>query len=338
MKAIRKTLTIGAAVAICTIAANWAGAAPNKEHSNKNNSSRHWRDSDHDDGRENWRKSSRKLHTRLPGSIVVEPLIIECPPPPRHRHFSVDIDTDRNSYYVGNSVRVTFRATDDAYVYIFSKDTAGVTRQIFPNYYDRDNFVRGGRTYSIPDRHYSLVTEGPAGRESLEIVAYRHRYDVLDRWHHFDRHEIFPQQSYSSEKMRKSVERELKSLRVHPRGHDRSWRNFDYAEDRTYFTTRYPSHWHRHGRDYDPPHVHYPSRHDGYNYIEGTIRITSSPSGAEVYIDGVYAGRTPGTFDADIGRSEVTLYSPGYKSKTMEINIGRSGEASISARLQKERW
>ncbi len=338
MKMIRNSLTISAAVALCMMAATWADAASKEKHFKKSKSSHQWNASDYDDGRDYSYKHSRQLHTKLRSTIVVGPeVIVYPPPPPRHRRFSVDIDTNRSSYYVGSDVRVTFSATHDSYVYIFSEDTSGITRQIFPNYYDRDNFVRGGRTYSIPDRGYSLVTDGPAGRESLQIVAYRYRYEALDHWHHFDRHDLFPRQRYSSETMGKSIDREIKSLRVHPRGRGHSKRNDDYAEDWTHFTTRYPHHWRERDRHrHDSPYDHYSTR--DYSYREGSIRITSAPSGAEVYIDGVYAGRTPGTFDAAVGKREVTLYRAGYKTKEMSISVTKAGETSVSVSMKRDRW
>jgi hypothetical protein len=328
MKTIRKTLMIGAAAALCIIATTWAGAAPRDRGS----------DSSRDGGNEYSYRYSGQFYTRFPDTLVVahQPEVRVVPIPPRRQYFSVDIDTDGASYYVGSAVRVTFRATHDSYVYIFSNDTRGVTRQIFPNYYDRDNFVRGGRTYSIPDRNYSLIAEDPAGRESLQIVAYRQRYAALDRWHRFDRDEIFPRQSYSNENMRKSIDREIESLRIRPHGYP-VWDD-GYAEAWTYFTTRYPHRWHERKRRYDPPYVHYPSRNEAYSYREGTIRITSAPSGAEVYIDGVYAGRTPGAFDAAVGKREVILYRAGYKTKEMAISVTKAGETSISVSMQRERW
>ena len=83
--------------------------------------------------------------------------------PPQNGSLRATIWTDAYRYYEGDPVRVYFRTTQDAYVYIFDRDTEGQTRQLFPNYYDRENFVRGGVTYRIPDRNYGLRVSGPSG-------------------------------------------------------------------------------------------------------------------------------------------------------------------------------
>lgn len=138
-------------------------------------------------------------------------------PSPIYRgRFWVDIDADRSVYDIGDSVRIHFEASDDCHVYIFNTDAAGITRQIFPNYYDRDNYVRGGRRYSIPDYGYALVAEGPSGRESIQIVAHRKQWRALERWGHFDRHDPFPLRSLSPSGMRSQIEDEAKSLEQAP--------------------------------------------------------------------------------------------------------------------------
>ena len=125
--------------------------------------------------------------------------------------FTVTVDTDRGVYYVGDSVEVRFRASDDCWVYIFNTDSEGVTRQIFPNYYDRDNALEGNRRYAIPVGRFRLVTTGPAGSESLRIIAYRRLWRALDPWNEFSAGEPFPRRSVAPNDMRGRVESEARA-------------------------------------------------------------------------------------------------------------------------------
>lgn len=282
---------------------------------------------------------------------------IEVIPEPS-RDFSVRVDSDENRYYVGESVRIRFSASHDAHVYIFNTDSSGVTRQIFPNYYDRDNFVRGGRTYTLPRSGYSLRVTGPEGSERLRIVGYRREYRALRQWHEFRSSDPYPRRSVSPEAMSERIRTEVRqegsggmiridreiesgpragqreSLRIVPEP-DR----FDYAEDYDFFTVRRPSYsryeprprpdyrpvepWSRYDYDYSRPRAYRPDP----AYATASLRVSTSPSGADVYVDDIYYGRTPDTFRVEPGRREVVLYHPDYGSRTTTINV-RSGSTS----------
>jgi hypothetical protein len=105
--------------------------------------------------------------------------------PRPHPQLHVEIWTDNMRYRIGSDVRVYFRVERDARVYIFNTDASGHCSQIFPNAFDRDNWVRGGRIYSIPDPRYRLVATGPAGRESLTLVAYADETIYWREYHEF---------------------------------------------------------------------------------------------------------------------------------------------------------
>jgi|GEM_PF-547837 len=109
--------------------------------------------------------------------------------------FRVDIWTERTVYYPGETIRIFFHASRDCYVYIFDIDPRGTTRQIFPNYYDQDNFIRAGYTYSIPDYGYRLEVTGPSGREYLHAIAVRDHYPFLRDFERFRRSDPFPRHS-----------------------------------------------------------------------------------------------------------------------------------------------
>ena len=68
--------------------------------------------------------------------------------------------------------------------------------------------------------------------------------------------------------------------------------------------------------------------------VKGTLQITSSPSGAEVYIDGQFQGSTPSTV-ANVAPGNHTLEYryPGYKSWTSVITVP-SGTSNFFAALE----
>ncbi len=168
--------------------------------------------------------------------------------------FTVTVDTDRGVYDIGDNVEVRFRASDDCYVFIFNTDSDGVTRQIFPNFYDRNNVLQANRRYRIPTGLYRLVTTGPPGSESLRILAYRYPWRALDPWNEFSSSEPFPRRAVAPDAMGGRVEREARTaqeqdskgaLGIVPVPGDRYYRL--YAEDTVRFRVQsrhyYPDPW-----------------------------------------------------------------------------------------------
>lgn len=310
----------------------------------------------------------RRSDRNVPERIIINP--------PHRQPFSVSINTDRNSYTVGQNVRLYFRTTHDAYVYIFNTDARGITRQIFPNYHDRNNFARAGSTYSIPDRTYALQVTGPAGSERVHIVAYKREWRALRSWGEFRSTDPFPRRFVEPDAMQRRIEEEARELRREgpsrsDLGRSQSLRivpvpapgyDPDFAEDYDFFTVRDRSY-----RPYNPPPA-YPrqpyerepseddyyrgwppyeplSRYD-YDYrrpsrayqpdparATARVRVSTSVSGADVYIDGTYRGRTPGTFAVEPGRRQILVYHPEYGSRRTEIQVYANRTSAVSMGL-----
>jgi len=67
----------------------------------------------------------------------------------------------------------------------------------------------------------------------------------------------------------------------------------------------------------------------------GSVRILSSPPGAEVYLNGEYRGTTPATISGiPAGNYSLELRANGYDRWTSPLIIQRGGLANISAALQ----
>lgn len=66
----------------------------------------------------------------------------------------------------------------------------------------------------------------------------------------------------------------------------------------------------------------------------GSLRVTSSPSGVEVYIDEIYRGYTPITIGSlSSGRHAVRLHLSGYQDYTRNVDVPAGSEAYFSASL-----
>ncbi len=88
----------------------------------------------------------------------------------------VDIWFDKQcgaAYREGEKIIINFRTDVDGYLTVYDIDTRGQVSVLFPNKQYPDNYVRGGQTYSFPDRSYSydLMVEGPEGIEYVDAVA-----------------------------------------------------------------------------------------------------------------------------------------------------------------------
>ncbi len=76
-------------------------------------------------------------------------------------------------YYTGEKIVIYFSTDVDGYVTLYDIDTQGNVAVIFPNQHNPDNYVKGGQSYTIPNKKYTydLVVEGPEGIEYIDAVA-----------------------------------------------------------------------------------------------------------------------------------------------------------------------
>ena len=66
----------------------------------------------------------------------------------------------------------------------------------------------------------------------------------------------------------------------------------------------------------------------------GTVKITSSPPGAEVYLDNEYHGTTPGTIsEVSTGNHMVEIRETGYHTWAQNISVMSGNITSVSITL-----
>ena len=80
----------------------------------------------------------------------------------------------RPTYVTGETLVLAVEPREDAYVYCFYQDANGAVARIFPNRFQPNPFLHGGKRIEIPsaDRESFLIRfDPPGGRETISCVA-----------------------------------------------------------------------------------------------------------------------------------------------------------------------
>ncbi|OQA20406.1 MAG: Protein TolB [bacterium ADurb.Bin363] len=88
----------------------------------------------------------------------------------------VDLNIDRgefSTYHQKESMIISFRASEDCYMTIYSIQADGSIRLVFPNKFDSNNYLSASRLYKIPseDMWWEYMLSGTSGLESLVAIA-----------------------------------------------------------------------------------------------------------------------------------------------------------------------
>ena len=234
------------------------------------------------------------------GLPQVEPLgiIIE---PPEPEGLSVRIWVDKPVYTLQEKVRIHFEINQDAYVYIWDIDPAGKVTLLLPNYYEPDNFFRAGaHTIPSPGKGYSFgfAPGSPTGTEWLQIMATTQPVPALSGGFSVDI--PFPLLGEDPESWRARLEVQIQGLVPEPT---------DRAFDFTSFEVISGA----------PP-------------AFGTLQVTTNPSFARLYIDGVFRGWTPRSLNLVQGFHDVLIRKAGYQDYSTRVYIvgGRTRTLNIT--------
>ena len=243
-------------------------------------------------------------------------------PPPTGGPLRVSVKTDKDRYHVYDPVKVSFGVNRDSYVYIFTTDPSGITRQIFPNYYDTDNFCRAGKAYYIPDRGYDLEVLGPQGRENIAIVAVMEKYPFLKDYHIYSLQDPYP----ASREGATALVREIESHRLEPSSTTKQpirpalKENLWATNDASFYVM---------GNEKTEPSVYKVAR-------RGNLDVDTYPSNARIYVDSDYYGRSPQVIDRlDIGYHRVLLMKEGYIPYQVTVYIKGNETKQMDVFLQE---
>lgn len=226
----------------------------------------------------------------VPLGIVIEPPAGEL---------RVRIWVDKPVYAVGETIRINFELNMPAYVYIWDIMPDGKVQQIFPNYYEPQNYFPAG-VHSIPSpgMGYRFTVAPPVGTEWLQIMA---TTVPIPHFQAYGPAQPFPPLGPDPQSWQQQLEAEVLGLVPEPEN-----RAFDF----TFFQI-----------------VYGPA--PGY----GTLQVLTTPPLAMLYVDGIFRGYTPRTLTVTAGSHTVRISKTGYREYTATVYILPGGTRTLNVSL-----
>ena len=239
-----------------------------------------------------------------PQGIVVNPV-------PGDLKVKVWVDRDPGktgnaTYRIGDPIYVYVSVTREAYVYLFDVKPNGEIDLFLPNPYDRRNRLKPGETrrFPQPGARYRFTIDGPPGEELVLAIATKRPLTSREIGD-LERGEV---------KIRglRALSRAL-SIVLDPLPRN------DWASDWARF---------RVVGEGPPPPPPAPQN--------ATLDVRSDPSGAQVYLDGDYLGRTPLIVSVSPGRHQVEVRKAGYAPYRASVRVAPGERVRVYARLLPE--
>ena len=105
-------------------------------------------------------------------SVDQRPYVHLAPSEPSELRIDADVDHSSRIYRIGQTLELSVRTNQSAYITVLDIGTSGRATVIFPNKASRDNYVTGGRTFVLPDSgSWTIGVHGPTGVEMIEVFA-----------------------------------------------------------------------------------------------------------------------------------------------------------------------
>jgi len=301
-----------------------------------------------------------------PQGILVNPV-------PTDLRVKVWVDKDPGKgggavYQPGEPIFIYVNVNQDAYVYLFNINADGRIDPILPNAYERDNFLRAGETRRFPPEgaRYRYTVTGPEGEDRILAVASRRPLslgEILDVEGNRVRVqgaeglaralsiviEPVPDKDWVTDVARYFVGRVAPpaaatlvvdsrpqgaevyldgrlqgrtplALSVNPGRHEVEVRLAGYQPYRATVNPRPGERVQLFAQLSPEPR-------------QGTLSVASTPSGAEVYVEGALRGRTPLSLALPEGRYGVELRLSGYQPYRATVQVRRGETTRLEARL-----
>ncbi len=90
--------------------------------------------------------------------------------PPETSPLEVEVWTTKDRYSPGQEIKIHFRINKKAYLYIYNIDSQGRVNLLFPNKYDRANHLEPGEG-ELPGKGYSFLAGEEEGDEFLQAIV-----------------------------------------------------------------------------------------------------------------------------------------------------------------------
>ncbi len=214
--------------------------------------------------------------------------------------FALSLRLDKGTgatYNPGERIRISFRSTKKAYVSIFGYDSFGNIKLLFPNQYQTNQLVEANKEYQIDG---VIDSDSRPGMEYVQGFATTESVIISRELERIIERQLFPKMEEGILRFTLRLKGILTNLPA------QRWVSSDTLH---------------------------------YQVVEsrvgtGSLRLTSSPSGAEVYLNDRQAGRTPLNMDSiRTGDYLARVELPGYQTWTRTIQINSNQTTSVHANL-----
>ncbi|MEJ2666252.1 MAG: PEGA domain-containing protein [Deinococcales bacterium] len=237
--------------------------------------------------------------------------IVVNPNPAPNFNVSVSLNKDRTGndrpvYQLGDSVQISVRVSQSAYVYLFSVKPNGEITQILPNHYDQqgeDNYLRAGETRVFPPEHsrYSFSIAPPEGLSKVIAVASKVRLDTR-QLAQFKSGQNFATSNIGQEGFVRAF-----GIIVRPVPQQ------DWVTDTA---------------------LYYVGSRPQQQPSTATLRIDSNPQQGRAFVDGNFVGYTPTTYQTRPGRHDIRVTRTGYVAFQTSVDLRPGATQTVSANLR----
>jgi hypothetical protein len=229
----------------------------------------------------------------------------------------IDVEIDKGddaTYYREESIFISFRTSDDAYVVVYNIDSEGRFNLLFPGAAD-EGFVPAHETSRIPEQEddYSLKVTGSRGEEFICAVASSAPLRIPA---------IFSEESEfraegEADKIMRDIAEDMCA------GNEET-----YALDVAHFYIGEEEEW-------EGFHPFPPLPPFGF----GCLQVISKPGDAKVYLDGRLFGKTPAVImGIPPGIHELVVTKKLYRRFCEEVCIGEGGRERVKVKLEWKLW
>lgn len=224
--------------------------------------------------------------------------------------FSVEVFVNRDGsgnatpvYQIGDPISVGVRSSEAGYVYLFNIRASGKITQLLPNRLDlegRDNLLQADvvKTFPPPGARYQFTVDGPDGLDKVMAVVSKTPLDTATLAQ-FGSSGV-AESALSQDRFAQSL-----SVVVTPLPAE-SWVTDTASFQVGGVATPAPA----------PPSTPTPTP-----VAVGALNITSTPNGAQVFLDGTYLGTTPLVSATTTGQHLLRIAADGYLTYEGSVNV-----------------
>jgi hypothetical protein len=227
--------------------------------------------------------------------------IIITPEQPSTLNAEISINKGEGAaYQSGESISISFRVNKASYVVIYDTEANGDTHIIFPNRYQKVNYVKANQTVTVP-QGYKFTVGGTQGKEYLQIVASTAQFAQFNAWSQNYTADPFPSVTKNAEQDLQVYARKIIITPDAPAPEWTSASTFFYVGNRP---------------------------------VDGTVSFNTTPSGAAIWVDGTWlSGSTPLRTTLSEGYHYFKFSKSGYQIYENQFYLPSGGYQQINATL-----